>query len=112
MHHLMQVVGLTLTGFSCFFTQATQSLWWSSAIQISGRHVGALFGLMNSVGVFGALSSQFLVGALADHFAGQGLSGRAQWDPIFLINCGVLIAAAMLWGVFVQRPVEDTREVS
>ncbi len=106
------IVAVTLTGFSCFFTQATQSLWWSSAIQISGRHVGALFGLMNSVGVFGALSSQFLVGALADHFAGQGLSGRAQWDPIFLINCGVLIAAAVLWGVFVQRPVEDTQEVS
>lgn len=104
-------VAVTLTGLSCFFTQATQSLWWSCAIQISGRHVGALFGLMNSVGVFGALSSQFLVGALADHFAKQGLSGRAQWDPIFLINCGVLITAAALWGLFVQKPVEDTLEI-
>jgi len=105
------ILAVTLTGLSCFFTQATQSLWWSCAFQISGRHVGALFGLMNSVGVFGALSSQFLVGALADHFAKQGLSGRAQWDPIFLINCGILITAAALWSLFVQKPVEDAPEI-
>ncbi|MEY3174512.1 MAG: putative sulfoacetate transporter SauU [Planctomycetota bacterium] len=101
---------VVFTGLSCFFTQATQALWWSCAIQISGRHVGALFGLMNSVGVFGALSSQYLVGALADYLAGWGLSGRDQWDPIFLINCGVLITAAVLWALFVQRPVEETSE--
>jgi ACS family glucarate transporter-like MFS transporter len=99
-------MAVTLTGLSCFFTQATQALWWSSAIQISGRHVGALFGLMNSAGVLGALSSQFLVGALADYFGAQGLSGRDQWDPIFLINCGVLCTAAILWGCFTQKSVE------
>jgi len=101
-------LAVALTGLSCFFTQATQALWWSCAIQISGRHVGALFGLMNSAGVFGALSSQFLVGALADHFGAQGLSGRDQWDPIFVINCGVLGTAAILWGCFIQKPVEHS----
>lgn len=93
-------------GLSCFCTQATQSLWWSSAIGISGRHVGALFGLMNSAGVFGAMTSQYLVGALADWLGLLGLSGRAQWDPIFYIDLGVLAIAATLWFCFVMRPVE------
>jgi MFS family permease len=85
------------TACSCFAAQATQPLWWSSAIGISGKHVGALFGLMNSVGVFGALSSQYLVGAIADYLGASGYSGRAQWDPIFYINIGVLLTAGCLW---------------
>ena len=97
---------VALTGLSCFFTQATQALWWSAAIQISGRHVGALFGLMNSAGVFGAMSSQFLVGSLTDSLAKQGLTGRSQWDPIFLINCGVLLAAALLWSTVTLKKVD------
>ncbi len=93
-------------GFSCFATQATQPLWWTCSIGISGKHVGALFGLMNSVGVFGAMSSQFLVGALADYLGAQGFSGRAQWDPIFYINMGVLFSAGLLWAAFVFKTVE------
>jgi ACS family glucarate transporter-like MFS transporter len=94
------------TAFSCFMTQSTQPLWWSCAIGISGKHVGALFGLMNSVGVFGALSSQFLVGAIADWLGTHGHSGRTQWDPIFYINVGVLIAAGLTWSFFRFVPVE------
>ncbi|MEY2724729.1 MAG: putative sulfoacetate transporter SauU [Planctomycetota bacterium] len=97
---------VALTALSCFFTQATQALWWSAAIQISGRHVGALFGLMNSAGVFGAMSSQMLVGALTDTLAKQGLTGRNQWDPAFLINCLVLLIAAALWSFVVLKKVE------
>jgi len=33
-----------LTALSCSAAQSTQSLWWSAAIGVSGRHVGALFG--------------------------------------------------------------------
>lgn len=95
-----------LTAMSCFCTQSTQPLWWSCAIGISGRHVGALFGLMNSMGVVGAMSSQYLVGALADWFGSQGYSGRAQWDPIFYINVGVLCLAAGLWASFRDVPVD------
>jgi len=94
-------------GLSCFATQATQPLWWTCSIGISGKHVGALFGLMNSVGVFGAMSSQYLVGALADYFGAQGFSGRDQWDPIFYINVGVLLTAGLLWSFFLYRPVEE-----
>jgi hypothetical protein len=78
-------------------------LWWSCAIGVSGRHVGALFGLMNTVGVFGAMSSQYLVGALADWMGARGFSGRQQWDPIFFIDLGVLVCAGLLWSSF--RPV-------
>ncbi len=92
---------------SCFATQATQPLWWTCSIGISGKHIGALFGLMNSVGVFGAMSSQFLVGKLADVLGARGFTGRAQWDPIFYINVGVLIVAGLLWSSFVFKTVEN-----
>lgn len=101
-----------MAAMSCFMTQSTQPLWWSCAIGISGKHVGALFGLMNSVGVFGALSSQFLVGFLADWLGKQNLSGRAQWDPIFQIDVCVLIAAALLWSTFRFAKVEPENETS
>ena len=91
---------------SCFCTQATQPLWWTCSIGISGKHIGALFGLMNSVGVFGAMSSQYLVGALADFLGAKGYTGRDQWDPIFYINIGVLIVAGLLWSSFVFKTVE------
>ena len=41
-----------------------QSNWWSSVIEVSGRH--ALFGLMNGIGILGAMSSQFFFGSFAD----------------------------------------------
>lgn len=90
-------VAALFTALSCFSTQLTLPLWWSCTIGISGKHVGALFGLMNSVGVFGALSSQYFAGRIADWLGTQGYSGRAQWDPIFRINTGVLIVAGLLW---------------
>ena len=86
-------IAVGFTALSCLAAQATQPLWWSCAIGISGRHVGALFGLMNMVGVFGAMSSQYLVGALADWMGARGYSGREQWDPIFFIDVGVLACA-------------------
>jgi sugar phosphate permease len=95
------------TALSCLSAQATQPLWWSCAIGISGRHVGALFGLMNMVGVFGAMSSQFLVGAIADSMGARGFSGRDQWDPIFVIDVGVLACAGVLWATFRFVAVED-----
>ena len=91
---------------SCFATQGTQPLWWSCAIGISGKHIGALFGLMNSVGVFGAMSSQYLVGAIADWLGARGYSGRTQWDPIFYIDIAVLALGSVLWFSFLFVSVE------
>jgi MFS family permease len=99
-------VAVAFTALSCFAAQSTVPLWWSCAIGISGRHVGALFGLMNAVGVFGAMSSQYLVGALADWMGARGYSGRDQWDPIFSIDVGVLLCAAAAWATFQFVPVD------
>jgi ACS family glucarate transporter-like MFS transporter len=93
-------IAVLFTALSCLAAQATQPLWWSGAIGVSGRHVGALFGLMNAVGVFGAMSSQYLVGMLADRMGARGFSGREQWDPIFFIDVGVLVCAGLLWSSF------------
>lgn len=98
------------TAVSCFAAQATQPLWWSCVIGISGRHVGALFGLMNSAGVFGALSSQYLVGLIADTLGNRGYIGRAQWDPIFYINLGILLMAGVLWLTVRLVAIEPTSQ--
>ena len=77
--------------------QCQQAPWWSCAIEVSGRHVGALFGLLNGVGGIGAVLSQFYVGAMADWHKELGYTGRAQWDPVFSAYVGALLAAAFLW---------------
>jgi MFS family permease len=97
-----------LTALSCLAAQAAQPLWWSCAIGVSGRHIGALFGLMNMVGIFGAMSSQYLVGALADWMGAKGFSGREQWDPIFFIDVGVLVCAGWIWSWFRLVPLGDS----
>lgn len=100
-------LAVLFASMSCFATQATQPLWWTSCINISGPHVGSLTGLMNSAGVFGAMASQSLVGMLTDHYKALGFTGRTQWDPIFYVDIFVLLAAAVLWATFSQRVVED-----
>lgn len=86
-----------LTALSCLLMLSQQSNWWSCAIAISGRHVGALFGLMNGMGTFGAMASQFFFGAFADWRAGQGFTGRAQSDPAFFVYAGLLTVGACCW---------------
>jgi hypothetical protein len=63
---------------------------------------------MNSVGVFGALSSQYLAGRLADWLGSHDYSGRQQWDPIFQINVGVLVLAGFVWSSFRFVTVETS----
>jgi MFS family permease len=91
---------------SCLSLTLTLSNWWSCVTEISGRHLGALFGLVNGMGVFGAMGSQFFFGALADWRGGQGYSGREQWDPAFGVCVAVLLMAAGCWASFRARPVE------
>jgi MFS family permease len=90
---------------SCFAATSTLSTWWSCVSEISGRHIGALFGLMNGMGVFGAMGSQFFFGAFADWRGRQGYSGREQWDPAFGVSVGVLLLAATCWACYTHRVV-------
>ncbi|HEX4613234.1 MAG TPA: MFS transporter [Urbifossiella sp.] len=81
--------------------------WWSVVIPQCGRHVGALFGLMNGMGVVGALLSQGFVGIFADWRNDLGYTGRAQWDPLFDVYVGVLVAGAVAWAAYRPRPLPD-----
>ncbi len=81
--------------------------WWSVIIPQSGRHVGALFGLANGLGVLGAMTSQGFVGVFADWQASRGLTGRAQWDPLFDVYVVVLLLGAVAWWMYRFRPLEE-----
>jgi hypothetical protein len=95
-------------GISCLSAFLCIPSWWSCAIQVSGRHVGALFGLMNMMGVFGAMASQYFVGAFSDWRKSLGYTGREQWDPMFNVYVGILLAAAFCWWVYRSRPLETS----
>ncbi len=88
-----------LAGLSCMCVQLTLPNWWSAAIEQSGKHVGPIFGMMNMMGTFGALASQWFVGEFADIQKARGLSGRAQWDPMFQVYVGVLLCGAICWAL-------------
>jgi MFS family permease len=96
-----------LWGASFCAMHVTLPNWWSVAIPQCGRHVGALFGLMNGVGVLGAMASQWFVGAVSDWRAAAGYTVRAQWDPLFDVYVGVLILGALAWWSYRFRPFAD-----
>ena len=96
-----------LAGLSCLCVQMTLPTWWSAAIEQSGRHVGSLFGLLNMIGIFGALASQWFVGVFADWQASRGLSGREQWDPLFDVYIGALVFGMIGWSVYQIQPLPE-----
>lgn len=104
------VVATLWTAGSLMLTVVTLASWWGSVSDLSGRHLGALFGLMNSLGGLGALASQSFAGNFATWMKSQGHTGRAQWDPMFYAYSGVLFAGAITW-LFIdaRRSVEDAR---
>ncbi len=81
--------------------------WWSVAIPQCGTHVGALFGLMNGMGVLGAMASQGFVGAFADWREKLGYQGRAAWDPIFDVYVVVLLLGGLAWWCYRFRPLTN-----
>lgn len=86
------------------FSQQTN--WWAAVTETSGRHIGAIFGLLNMLGAPGGVASQLFMGMYADYRKAGGFSGRAQWDPAFYIYAGVLVAGGCLWLlVNVDRPI-------
>ncbi len=96
-----------MAAISCFAAFITIPAWWSCAIHVSGKHVGALFGLMNMMGVPGALASQFLVGMFIQYRGDSGYTGRDKWDPVFTVYVIVLATATLGWLVYRSCVVED-----
>jgi MFS family permease len=100
----------SLIAVSCWTMYWPQASWWSSLTDISGRHVGAFFGLANGLGVFGAMASQFFFGAFADWRAEQGYTGRDQWDPAFPVYIGMLLLAGTAWSLYRPTATNDPAE--
>ncbi len=98
-------------GLASFCAMSQQANWWAVVSHISGPHLGALFGLMNSMGVAGAITSPILVGYLVEWRERAGFTGREAWDLTWWICAGVLISGAAAWRLvdidrsLVERPV-------
>jgi MFS family permease len=85
------------TGLASLSAFTTLPVWWSVVTDISGKHLGALFGLMNSLGVPGAVASQVFFGWFADWRKDLGYSGREQWDPGFYFYVAALLLGGVGW---------------
>ncbi|MCI0703547.1 MAG: MFS transporter [Planctomycetia bacterium] len=96
-----------LWGASFCAMHITLPNWWSCAIPQGGRHTATIFGLMNGLGVLGAMASQGFVGVFADWQKERGFSGRAQWDPIFDVYVFVLLANAVAWWSYRFTPLPE-----
>ena len=91
------VMASAFIAVAAFGVQLQLPAWWASATQVSGRHLGALFGLMNMMGGFGRILSQLFVGRFADWRKSLGYTGRAQWDPALYVYVVVALVGMVLW---------------
>jgi MFS transporter, ACS family, glucarate transporter len=80
-----------------FFSYVQLAAWWAAMGDVGGRHLGALFGFCNMLGLAGGLASQVGLGVFVDLMKGLGHSGRAQWDPAFYLFGGLLLLGAVCW---------------
>jgi sugar phosphate permease len=84
---------------AAFGIQLQLPSWWASATQVSGRHLGALFGLMNMMGMLGRIVFNLFIGSFADWRKTMGYSGRAQWDPALYLYVVVALICLVLWSL-------------
>lgn len=89
--------GALCTAWACFAIHFQLGGWWGTIMDQSGRHLGALFGLMNSLGIPGAIGSQLFLGHFVDWMARVGYTGREQWDPAYFVYAALLVCGAGCW---------------
>jgi sugar phosphate permease len=82
---------------SCLTANIQLANWWAAVTDVSGKHLGALFGLLNSMGVPGAFLSPVLFGWISDRLGQLGYAGREQFDPLFFLYGAVLLVGATGW---------------
>jgi MFS family permease len=112
LHTDNSVLAASWTALAVLAVHMTLASWWGAVADISGPHVGALFGLMNSLGAVGAISSQLFLGRFADWRRDLGFEGRDQWDPAFYVYAAVLFVGAFGWlWIDTTRPVEPSPHV-
>ena len=104
-------IAIPVIGLSCFCTMLHIPTWWNCIREISGRHQGAVFGLLNMCGMPGAIISQYLFGAIADWRGRLGHSGHDQWGTAFGIYAAVLVVMGAAWLlVDTSRTVDDAAD--
>jgi sugar phosphate permease len=91
------VTASLFTMLAYFCACVNVAAWWAAVMAISGKHLGALAGLLNSMGVPGAFVSPLFVGAFVDWQGERGLTGREQWDPTFYAFVAALFLGACGW---------------
>jgi sugar phosphate permease len=91
------IVAVLCCSIGFFFSYIQLAAWWAAMSDVGGRHLGALFGLCNMIGLAGGALSQIFLGYFADYRQGLGFEGRAQWDPAFFLYGGVLMFGGLLW---------------
>jgi sugar phosphate permease len=91
------LLAVLLCSAGYFFSYIQLAAWWAAIGDVGGRHLGALFGLCNMIGLSGGAVSQVFLGRFADHMKALGFEGRAQWDPAFQLYGAVLLAGGLLW---------------
>jgi ACS family glucarate transporter-like MFS transporter len=102
------VVSSILVALACFGVQLQVPAWWASATQVSGKHVGALFGLMNMIGNVGGAILQTVFGYFVEMMKSWGYTGRARWDPgIFVFVAVALLGMAMWSQIDPEKVVEN-----
>jgi MFS family permease len=108
LHCEVLVLSAVFVALGFFFLQVQIPAWWATVTQISGKHVGAMFGLMNSLGAIGGALSPVLLGFLVRELGEQGYTRRDQWDPGFYVYVGLMLLAGVLW--FFVRPTRSVVE--
>jgi MFS transporter, ACS family, glucarate transporter len=93
-----------------FGAQLQLPAWWASATQVSGRHLGAIFGLMNMMGGLGRILSHQFVGRFADWRGSLGYTGRAQWDPSLYLYVVIALFGMVLWALINPENTVDNQE--
>ena len=101
------LVAVLLCSIGYFFSYIQLAAWWAAMGDVGGRHLGALFGLCNMIGLAGGAISQVFLGSFADYMKDLGYEGRDQWDPAFYLYGGVLDGRRR--AVAVHEPTAERR---
>lgn len=75
--------------FCCkFFSDMSQPTWWGTVTDIGGRAAGSVFGLVNTVGGWGAIVAGPAMGYVLGDFG---------WTVLFLFVGGIYLVTAIFW---------------
>src|SRR5262249_38547066 len=89
------LVAVLFCSVGYFFSYVQLAAWWAAMGDIGGRHLGALFGLCNMIGLAGGAVSQGFLGSFARQMKAPGVQGRRPWGPAPDIYGGVFLGGGL-----------------